>query len=125
MVNVRQRRIEILTSLPEGVGMFDVLDRNHYVYSAAEPEESTRLQEKSKSGPDAPAIVGTGLELDRLLFPDDPRFIKSSHRKCLWAAIEGKHFAVTNNGALIFPEGELAFSPDGHAVVTTVLASEV
>ena len=125
LANLRQRRIEILTSVPEGVGMFDVLDRNHYVYSAAEPEESTRLQEKKRSEPDAPAIVGTGLELDRLLFPDDPRFIKSSHRKCLWAAIKGKHFAVKNDGALIFPEGELALSPDGHTVVTTVLAPEV
>jgi dipeptidyl aminopeptidase/acylaminoacyl peptidase len=125
LANLRQRKIEILTSVPEGVGVFDVLDRNHYVYSAAEPEESTRLQEKSKSGPDAPAIVGTGLELDRLLFPDDSRFIKSSHRKCLWAAIEGKYFAVRNNGALIFPEGELALSPDGHTVVTTVLAPAV
>jgi dipeptidyl aminopeptidase/acylaminoacyl peptidase len=125
LANLRQRKIEILTSVPEGVGMFDVLDRNHYVYSAAELGGSSGLPEKKGSEPDAQAIVGTGLELDRLLFPDDPRFIKSSHRKCLWAAIEGKHFAVKNDGALIFPEGELALSPDGDTVVTTVLAPEV
>src|SRR5712672_1636011 len=32
LASLREKKVEILTSTPEGIASFDVLDRNHYVY---------------------------------------------------------------------------------------------
>jgi len=101
------------------VKSFDIRDRQHYVYTAADSTEG----EGRKAELQTPAVVGTGRSLIELLFPDDPRFFSSPSR--LWAVLGGRRFEVKHDGAYIVPDGSLALSPDGSFLVTILAVPEV
>jgi len=125
--DLRNKSIQALTTTPEDIKAFDVRDRSHYVYTAADPAEAKKLEAKKEAERRAPAIVGTGVNLDQLLFPDDPAIVKafSSLPACLWVVVGGKHFQVKHNGAAVVPRGNVALSPDGRSVVTTLQVREI
>ena len=68
LADLRKRTIGPLTPVSEDVNAFDIVDRNRYVYTVADPVEQTKLRAERE----APAIVGTGRNIWQLLFPDDP-----------------------------------------------------
>src|SRR2546430_11366687 len=125
--DLRNKSIQALTTTPEDIKAFDVRDRSHYVYTAADPAEAKKLKAKRKAERRAPAIVGTGVNLDQLLFPDDPAIVKysSSLPVYLWAVIKGKRFQVMHNDVAVVPRGNVALSPDGRSVVTTLQVREI
>jgi hypothetical protein len=59
-----------------------------------------------------------------LLFPDDGRYF-SPPPSYLWAVINGKRFEVKQDGAPVVPGEDLALSPDGSSLVTTLPVREV
>src|SRR5712691_8405456 len=63
--DLRNKRIERLTSTTERVKDFDIRDGEHYVYTVAAPAPVQKLGESNQA-----AIVGTGRSLSQLLFPD-------------------------------------------------------
>jgi hypothetical protein len=115
--------IEPLTSPTEEVGTFDVLDREHYVYTAFDRTERQKLREKTLLEVHGTAIVGTQHSLQQLLLPDDGRFLPSPP-SYLWAFVRGERLEVKQDGAPILP-GDLALSPDGRSVVTTLSVREI
>jgi dipeptidyl aminopeptidase/acylaminoacyl peptidase len=119
LADVDRRMFARLTPATETVRRFDILDRQHYVYTVEDEAEG----EKERAERQAPSIVGTGRLLFQLLFPDDGRF--SSRRSSLRAFIGGKRFQVQHDGARLFPEGDLVLSPDGVSLVTTLSVPEV
>jgi dipeptidyl aminopeptidase/acylaminoacyl peptidase len=124
LADLRKKVIEPLTSTTEMVGSFDVRDREHYVYTAFDRIERDILQEqKTRAEAQAAALVGTERSLAELLFPEDRRFLPSTP-SYLWAVISGKRFEVNQDGAPVVP-GELALSPDGSSLVTTLPVREV
>jgi dipeptidyl aminopeptidase/acylaminoacyl peptidase len=123
LADIRQKTIEPLTSSADAIGDFDIRDRNHYVYTAADPSEKERLRDKMRRERQSSAIVGTGRYLDQLLFADDS--MVRSAQKYLWAVVGGKRFEVKHDGALLVPGGSLALSPDGNSLVATLPVPEV
>ncbi|MHB8217785.1 MAG: prolyl oligopeptidase family serine peptidase [Candidatus Sulfotelmatobacter sp.] len=99
--------------------MFDIRDRQHYVYTLAD----TALQHKVRDERHSAVIVGNSRSLFSLLFPDDPRL--DSRRRCLWAVIGGKRFEVKHNSEPVVPDGAVGLSPDGGLLVATLAAPEV
>ena len=70
LADFRRRTLEPLTSTTEKLGeyaLFDVRDRDHYVYTAVSPLESKKLQKERQAELYGPATVGTGRHLDELL----------------------------------------------------------
>jgi dipeptidyl aminopeptidase/acylaminoacyl peptidase len=120
LADLRNKKMELLTSTAETVDAFDIRDRQHYVYTVTDPIPL----EKSRDERRAPAILGTGLSLPQLILPDDPQTIRwyPSHRKHLWAVIDGKRFEVKDNGP---PSTVLELSPDGNSLVTTLPVAQV
>jgi dipeptidyl aminopeptidase/acylaminoacyl peptidase len=123
--DLQKKTVEQLTSRLEAVSRFDVRDRNHYVYTVADPVE----QEKRQAEDQAPAVVGTGRDLMDLLLPGDPHLVEFRllfpSRSSLWEVVGGKRFEVKHNGASLVLKGSLALSPDGNVVVTTLPVSEI
>jgi dipeptidyl aminopeptidase/acylaminoacyl peptidase len=115
LVDLRKKAIQQLTSAMETVLAFDIRDRQHYVYTVANTVEREKVQAERHP----PAIVGTGLSILELLFPDDPVTARlfSRRSKYLWAVGGGKRFEVKSDGAPINPDG-IALSPDGRSLVT-------
>lgn len=119
IANVYEKTIESLTSARETVGVYDVRDRQHYVYTASAPTAELAKVKAERRGP---VTAGKGHSLFELLFPNDP---SQSSRNYLWAFVSGKRFALKHAGAPIVPEENLgalylALSPDGHSLVTTL-----
>ncbi len=127
LADLQSKTVESLTSETENVEAFDLRDRRHYVFTAPDPGELERLREKTQAERHAPAIVGTGRSLCRLLLPGDPITCQvSSPRSYLWAVVGSKRFEVKSNGAPIVPDvGLLALSPDGGSLVTKLLVPEI
>jgi len=125
LADLRTRTIEPLISTMDTVRAFDVHDRQDYVYTVADSEERERLQAEMQ----VPAIIGTGRSLFQLLFPHDPLVGVSSHRSHLWAVVGGRHFEIKRDGrplVLFNAYGDdLALSPDGRSLVTTLPIWEV
>ena len=121
LASLRKKAIEVLTPETETVKAFDIRDRQHYVYTAADPaERRTGRMERQAS-----AVVGTGHALYELLLPDDPVTIHSSpHSSYLWVVAGAKRLEVKNSGVPLVP-GVLALSPDGGSLVTTLPIHEV
>jgi len=117
LADLRAKTIAPLTSSSEKIMAFDIRDREHYVYTAADPAE----REKAQAERQATAIVGTGRSLYQLLLPDDPTDLRRGN---LWAVVGGEPFEVKQGGAPLVPEG-LALSPDGRSLVTTLLVHDV
>lgn len=123
VADLRKKTIEHLTSATEMVKTFEVCDRNHYVYTVADPADRERIESEHRTT----AVVGTGRHIDELLFEADPNVLRWLwHRTYLWAVIDGKRFAVKSNGApLVIPDwAPLALSPDGRTLVTQVEVPE-
>jgi dipeptidyl aminopeptidase/acylaminoacyl peptidase len=119
IANVYKQTIESLTSARETVGIYDVRDRQHFVYTASVP---TAELERIKADRQGPMTAGSGHSLFELLFPNDP---PESSRNYLWAVVRGRRFELKHDGAPIVPEEKLgalylALSPDGHSLVTTL-----
>ena len=125
LVDLRKKKVEILTSATEPVQDFDVRDRQHYVYTVADPVPLQKLREEYQ----APAMVGTGHSIFQLLLPDDPelKYDLLPH-SYLWAVVGARHFEVKTNGApVVIPlEGlGLALSPDGQSLIAQLVVPEV
>ena len=129
LADLERKSIGALT--PEGwnINAYDIRDRNHFIYSVADPS----LAERAVAESQAAAIVGSGRPLSDLLYPVDqnPEMARFADRSQLWAAIEGKSFQVTDQASgkplVLFSEGQnnLTLSPDGKSVVTVLPVEEV
>jgi len=123
LADLRKKTIEPLTSTTDEVDTFDVRDRDHYVYTAFDRVERDTLQQKTRAEAQAAVIVGTEHSLKQLLIPEDGRLLPSP-ASYLWAVISGRRFEVKQNGVPVVP-GDLALSPDGSSLVTTLPVREV
>lgn len=122
LADLRNRKVELLTSATGVYKAFDARDRQHYAYVVADSAE----RQKSRAERQGPAIVGTGRSLFPLLWPDDPNMlILVSSVNRLWAVVGGKPFEVKHDGHPLVPGGHLALSPDGQSVVATLPVPEV
>jgi dipeptidyl aminopeptidase/acylaminoacyl peptidase len=122
LADLQKKTVEPLTPETEMVKAFDVRDRQHYVYSVADPGE----QEKNKVEREAAFVVGTGRSLFELILPNDPitaRIAPSSIS--LWAAIGSKRIEVKKAGAPLANFGNFALSPDGKSLVTSLPVLDV
>ena len=119
LANLRKQMIEPLTPAMDVVEAFDVWDQQHFVYTVA---QRVKMQAERQTS----TIVGTGRSLPQLLLPDDPLTKRSaSSNSYLWAVVGNKRFEVKHNGAPLAPEGNLALSPGGGSVVTTLVVADV
>jgi len=134
LADLRKKTSEPLTSPSEQLGeyaMFDIRDRSHYVYTAADPQDAKRVPEKVEKERHAPAIVGTGRRLEELLFPDDPlvKKIVTAPKSHLWAVAGNRRFEVKHQDRPLIPEAGLgrglALAPDGRTVALTLRVPEV
>ena len=118
--DIRKKRLHAVSGLMENIESFDVRDLTHFAYTAPDPMQIKELKQKEKADWQKSAVVGTGRRLGQLLLPDDPVVVEYSlPRGCLWASVGGRSFKVTHNGAPVFPEGDMALSPDGRSLITT------
>lgn len=136
LADLKKKAIEPLTPATAVVGTFDVRDREHYVYTAFDQAERDALRQK-KERADAQVtaiVVGAEHSFLQLLLPDDQRVIAAVSQPAkyvLWAVINGKRLEVKQDAAPVAPEVEalrpadLALSPDGSSVVTTLPVREV
>ena len=124
LADLRKNTVEFLTSETEAVKAFDINDRGHFVYAAADADDRKKLEDE----PEAAETVGTGRPLYELIFSDDPvyRTYSDRRRRKLWAVVDGKRFEVKAKGApLVVPDGRpLALSPDGQSLVTDLEVPE-
>jgi dipeptidyl aminopeptidase/acylaminoacyl peptidase len=130
LADIRKKSTGPLTPANEMVREFDIRDREHYVYTVADPAPWEKLQTER----DAPAIAGSERPLYELLysllFPDDARTVRVlSYRNYLWAFVDGKRFEAKNSGTPIVLYGffgtAMVLSPDGRSLVTTLPVPEV
>lgn len=123
LTDPRKKTVEPLTFVTESVENFDVRDRQHYVFSVADPAERKKRQAERH----VPAIVGTGRGIYELLFPDDPITVGLSSRgSYLRAVLRGKRVEVSHNPWFRFWHSQpLVLSPDGRSVLSTVPIPEV
>ena len=124
LADLRRKTIESLSSSSDWVRAFDVRDREHYVYVVADHAEWDR-QAQSKDG----AFVGTGFNIWKMFFPDDPYFRawEGSSEK-LWAVADGKPLEVKNsaNGARFqIVDDIMSLSPDGRSLAILAPVDEV
>jgi len=135
LADLRKKTIEPLTSPSEQLGeyaLFDIRDRSHYVYTAADPQDAKSVPEKQERESHAPAIVGTGRRLEELLFADDPlvKKIVTAPKGYLWAVVGNKRFEVKHDGKALVPQAQplgrgLALAPDARTVALTLPVPEV
>lgn len=122
LADLKNKKVEPLTSETEAVKDFDVRDRQHYVYTVADPAE----QEKRKAEREAALVVGTGRSLFELILPDDPITARIAPSTIsLWAVIGSKRFEVMKDDAPLTHFGSFALSPDGKSLVTTLSVLDV
>jgi dipeptidyl aminopeptidase/acylaminoacyl peptidase len=123
LADLRKKIVKPLTSALHAIEAFDILDRQHFVYTLPEPAEPQESQTRRPGT----AIVGTGRSIEQLLLPDDARTIHYySHRRYyLWAVVKGQPFEVKNDGQPITADGSLALAPDGRSVVAKVPVSDI
>lgn len=128
LADLKHRSVERLTSSTQNVDSFDFHDRHDYVYTVA----NTTDQLKLTSSPKETDIVGTGLSLFELIFPDKPiyRMLGNNTHTNLWAVVGGNHFEVKNGNrplALAFDvfDKKLVLSPDGRSVVASLAVPDV
>jgi hypothetical protein len=120
LADLRMKTVKALTSALEAVGAFDVRDREHYVYTAADPAEQKKRQAEGQMA----AIVGTGRQIGELILPERVRSRWLSQKHYLRAVVGGQRFEVKSNGVPIVPQG-LALSPDGRSLVTKLPIPDV
>jgi len=127
LADIRRQKIESLTSATEIIKGFDVRDRQHYVYLVADEIEGRKWQAERQGA----AVVGTGRSLMELLFPDvavtGVVSVSSSYRNLrLYVVAAGKRFELKKDGVpfILFSQ-DVALSPDGRSLVTTLPVSDV
>ncbi|HWC15467.1 MAG TPA: hypothetical protein VG498_00545, partial [Terriglobales bacterium] len=102
IADLKSRSLVPLTSENEDVQVFDIRDRNHYVYTAAstQPESQRAMANKQSI-----VVAGTDRTIGELMIPDDPAVKElMSHREYrLWAATGNERFEVKRNGAPFDP----------------------
>jgi len=120
LVDHRSKTVKCLTPANQDIVDFDVRASDHYVYSALPPRSP-------ESGERTASEVGTGHSLWELIFPRNPRVRKeiSPPANYLWAVIGGRRVQIKHQGRPVVPEGALALSPDGNALVTKITVPEV
>src|SRR5208282_3607386 len=122
LADLQKKTVEPLTSETEAVKAFDVRDRQHYVYTVADPAE----QEKKKVEREAASVVGTGRNLAELILPSDPITAGIAPTAIsLRVVIENKCFEVKKDGAPLANFGSFALSPDGKSLVTSLPVLDV
>ncbi len=128
LADLKQRSVERLTSATQNVDSFAFHDRHHYVYTVADTTEQRKLEDGRKKTD----IVGTGLSLFELIFPEKPiyRMLGDNTHTNLWAVVGGKHFEVKSGNrplALAFDvfDKKLVLSPDGRSVVASLAVLDV
>lgn len=120
LADLRMKTIELLTSISEVVAAFDIRDREHYVYTVADPIEQKKKQAEGQMS----SIVGTGHLIGELILPAKRRSGWLSQGDYLWAVVGGQRFEVKHDSVPIIPKG-LALSPDGRSLVTKLQVPEV
>jgi len=123
--DLRSKTIQALTQNDQHVTAFDILDRNHFVYTV----ESPTILERAVRDTQAASVVATGQSLNRLIFPTDLYAFMSKiyyDLSELWAVVNGKRFRVPSESSSlpIFlhwdAQSALALSPDGRSVLTVM-----
>jgi dipeptidyl aminopeptidase/acylaminoacyl peptidase len=121
LADMRRKKLEILTAPSIHVEMFDMRDRQHYVYTARDSAEEKEIQVE-RSGA---AFVGTGRTLWNILFPEEQTTGHVFRHPLLWAVSGGKPFEVQHRGVPIVPAWDLVLSPDGRSVITQLPVPDV
>jgi len=122
LADLKNKKVEPLTSATEVVKAFDVRDRQHFVYTVADPAGP----EKSKAVREAAAVVGTGRSLFELILPGNPVTTRiAPSAVSLWAVAGSRRFEVKNAGVPLANFGSFALSPDGKSLVTTLPVLDV
>jgi dipeptidyl aminopeptidase/acylaminoacyl peptidase len=120
--DLRKKSVEPLTSATETIRAFDIRERNHYVYTVADPAPVRKMRDERQ----AAAMVGTGRSAWELFFPEAPLTVEwLSDHEYLRAVVDGKRFEVKENGTQVVPTGTLMLSPSGRFLVTTVQVSDI
>lgn len=116
--DIREKKLKLLTRPMDSITAFDLRDEKHYVYTVTDASAVERLRDEHLK----PALRSAGRPLFELLLPNDPAVAKEvSNRTQLWTVIGGKRFQVMSNGSpVLLYGGDLALSPDGYWVVTTL-----
>src|SRR6266581_2378035 len=112
LADVQKKTLEPLTGLTEKVYRFDISDRQHFVYVAADLAE---IKRKRQAESQASVVIGTGRSFNELTFPEDERVALSS-RKLLWAVMNGRRWELKRDGEPLDPGGDFALSPDGRSL---------
>ena len=122
LADLKNKKVEPLTSSTEEVKAFDVRDRQHYAYSVADPIG----REKRKAERKGASVVGTGRSLFEVILPDDPvTALIAPSNISLWVVVGSKHFEVKQDGASLTNFGSFALSPDGNSLVTALPVLDV
>jgi dipeptidyl aminopeptidase/acylaminoacyl peptidase len=120
LANPHAKTVRALTGEDQSVRAFVVRSETRYVYAVPSPNVRSKVEEEQR----AAAIVGTGQELLRLMYPE--RSGEYSDLYEIWAVVDGKRFRVVDASSqhpiAIHSDGAqaLALSPDGHSLVTSV-----
>lgn len=123
LADLRKKSTE---TLPFGVGeyqLFQIADREHYVYVALDEASRREVEQKLKAEQEAPMRAYTGDDVWEVLRPDLPWMILRRFSPKVWAALGGQPFEVKRGGVPLDPAdfdflGTHALSPDGQALVT-------
>jgi len=121
--DLRKKKTRLLTPPMDPVRAFDLRDEKHYVYTVTDPSAVENLIDEHRK----PALRANGRSLFELLLPNDAIVAKEvSNRTQLWSFAGTRRFQVTNNGSpVLLYGGDLALSPDGYSVVTTLPVFDV
>src|SRR5260370_26063345 len=129
LADVRTKAVQTLTPDDQHVTGFSIRSGEQFVYSVLSPT----IQEKAVEGSQGPAIVGTGRDLESLIFPEHrvrPNVWVHDISE-LWAVVDGRRIRIVDpSSGQVLPihlEGQpaLSLSPDGHSVVTALTVNNI
>lgn len=127
--DVRKKKITPLTPLAQNITAFDIIDSEHFVYSAL--EQTIESTDGVVLG--APAVDLTGHSIEDALFQDDPAIRLTDYfHQSIWAVNGSKRVEVRDKGvplnswaSLTNGIPELKLSPDARFIITAVRVSTV
>lgn len=125
LANPHARTVKALTDEDQSVTAFVVRSETQFVYAIPSPSVKAKAEEWER----AAAVVGTGQNLDSLMYPEKSTDYSDLYE--LWAVVDGKRFRVVDASSQhpvpIHWEGldALALSPDGRSVVTAVTVATI
>jgi hypothetical protein len=117
LADVRTKVIHQLTGDDQYVTSFDIRTQHNFVYTAL-----TQRAPKQSSDLEQSAIIGTGKDLESLMFPEDSHSSENSDRSEIWAVVDGRRFKLKDPASgrtlISYWSGkELSLSPNGESVV--------